>query len=58
MMANIALEKNTRPNLATIEFMDRVISALNEKFLPISISMDLSKAFDTLDHGILLVKLH
>ena len=34
--------------------MDRVVSALNKKFLPISIFMDLSKAFDTLYHHILL----
>ena len=38
--------------LATMELMDRVITALNEKRLPISIFMDLSKAFDTLDHEI------
>ena len=43
--------------LATVELMDRVITALEEKRLPISIFMDLSKAFDTLDHKILLSKL-
>ena len=43
--------------LATVELMDRIISTLNDKLLPISISMDLSKAFDTLDHVILLEKL-
>ena len=36
--------------------MDRVISALDDKDLPISIFMDLSKAFDTLDHTTLLHK--
>ena len=34
--------------------MDRIISDLNDKFLPISIFMDLFKAFDILDHAILL----
>ena len=37
--------------------MDRVISALDNKDLPMSIFMDLSKAFDTLDHTTLLHKL-
>ena len=42
--------------LATLELMDRIISALDQKHLPLSIFMDLSKAFDTLNHEILLKK--
>ena len=37
--------------------MDRIIFDLNDKFLPISIFMDLFKAFDILDPAILLEKL-
>ena len=40
-----------------MELMDRVISALDDKDLPISIFMDLPKALDTLDHTTLLHKL-
>ena len=42
--------------LANIELADRIISALDEKQLPVTIYMDLSKAFDTLDHDTLLKK--
>ena len=43
--------------MANIERVDRIITALDDKKLPISIFMDLSKAFDTPNHEILLCKL-
>ena len=43
--------------MANIELVDRIITALDDKKLSISIFMDLSKAFDTLNHKILLCKL-
>ena len=42
--------------LANIKLTDRIISAVDEKQLPVTIYMDLSKAFDTLDHDTLLKK--
>ena len=42
--------------LATMELIDRVISALDDKNVLISIFMDVSKEFDTLDHIPLLHK--
>ena len=54
----MALEKKKHSTeLATTELIDRVISALDEKSLPIPVFMYLSKAFDTLDHQTLLNKL-
>ena len=40
--------------LAYIKLSDRIISALDEKQLPVTIYMDLSKAFDKPDHDTLL----
>ena len=37
--------------------MNRIISSVNDKFLPISIFMDLSEAFDIFIHAILLEQL-
>jgi hypothetical protein len=42
---------------ATLEFVDDIIQALDKNQHPFSIFLDLSKAFDTLDHNILLSKL-
>ena len=44
--------------LAALEFTDRISQEMDAKKIPFSISLDLSKAFDTLDHKVLLTKLH
>ena len=50
-----------RPNrsteLAALELMDRSIDSMNQNFSPVNIYANLSKAFDCLDHAIVLSKL-
>ena len=50
-----------RPNFSTetvaIEFVDRIKIKIDNGHVPLSIFMDLSKAFDTINHEILLTKL-
>ena len=50
--------KQNSTELASLELIDRVIIDLEKKKNPIIVYMDLSKTFDTLDHNILLHKLH
>ena len=49
--------RNHSTETATLEFIDKIFKHLDENRTPISIFLDLSKAFDTLDHDILLQKL-
>ena len=49
--------QNHSTELAAIELVQKLTSEMDNNEIPINIYLDLSKAFDTLDHSILLEKL-
>ena len=49
--------KGHSTELASLELVDRVYKTLDDGKIAISVFLDLSKAFDTLDHNILMQKL-
>jgi len=50
--------KQHSTELATLELIDKITTSMDNNEVPINIYLDLSKAFDTLDHKILLNKLN
>ena len=49
---------NHSTNMALIELIDRITEEMDDKKFSLGIFIDLSKAFDTVNHKILLEKLH
>ena len=49
--------KKSSTELAAIELLDRLLGQLNQQKIPINFHLDLSKAFDGLNHNILIDKL-
>ena len=56
-LSQYGFQPNRSTELAILEFQDRVAKAISSKYFCIGLFIDLSKAFDTLDHNILIDKL-
>ncbi len=48
---------NRSTDTAIFSFLNDILVALNQKEIPVGLFLDLSKAFDIIDHHILLTKL-
>ena len=53
----MAFEKKSSTHLALLSFIDKVIQAIGKGEYAIGVFLDFSKAFDTVDHDILLDEL-
>ena len=49
--------KNHSTEFAALEFIDKIIHSMDNGHIPVGIFIDFSKAFDTIDHSILVAKL-
>ena len=56
-ISQYGFRKDHSTEYACIEFLDRIMKDLDQGKTPISIFIDLSKAFDTINHHILIDKL-
>ena len=54
----MASEKNHSTELAALELVDKISFCMDNDNIPLTIFLDLSKAFDTLDKKILFAKLN
>ncbi len=55
--SQFGFRKEHSTELAALEVIDRILAEMDKNDIPINIYLDLSKAFDTLNHEILLDKL-
>ena len=53
---NMVFEKKLSTELAALELLDRVLGQMDKHKIPINFHIDLSKAFDSLRHDILVQK--